>query len=81
MLAAMLPTDRIGFAFSLPPELRTGLLSGFAELTGAYGDFYEGVGGSEDKLLALPPAATARPATEYFNAADLLETTTGEEVE
>jgi hypothetical protein len=81
MLATMLPMDRIGFAFTLPPELRTGLLSGFEELTGAYGDFYEGVGEVEDRVLTLPPVATARPASEYFNAVDLLETTTGEEVE
>jgi Predicted pPIWI-associating nuclease len=81
MLAGMLPTDRIGRAFSLPPELRAGLVTGFKALTGAYGDFYKSFGPSGDELLALPPAATSRPATEYFNAVDLLETTTGEEVD
>ncbi len=81
MLAAMLPADRIGHAFALPLELRTGLVAGFEELTGAYGDFYQSVGEAENRVLALPPVATAGPASEYFNAVDLLETTTDEEVE
>jgi len=81
LLTRILPPDRIGLAFSLSPTLKSGLWSRFEEMTSAYGDFYDEVGESDEKVLALPPAATARPAAEYFNEVDLLEATTSEEVE
>ena len=81
ILTALIPSDAIGRALAVSPNTHGALTARFDRLSAAYGAFYEEVGESEEAVLALPPALSARPAVEYFSAVDLAEATTGAEVD
>src|SRR5207244_2604621 len=81
LLAGRLDMAALGRATGASEEASEKAGKRFGSLTSAYGRFYESASSSEEALLSLPPALTAHPAAEYFNAVDLLETTTGSPVE
>ena len=81
MIASAIPSDTIGRALGVSAEIRSGLLTDFEGLTNSYGRLYEELSRSEQAILSRSPTVTARPAAQYFTAVDLLETTTGPELE
>lgn len=81
MVASIINSDTVGRLLAISADVQNGLLAKFDRLTRSYGLFYEEFTHSEQSILSQPPTVTARPAAQYFAAVDLLESTTGTELE
>jgi len=68
---------QIGRAFSIGRRDYNNVLKLHGRLSSAYDGFYQSVSGSAADVFTMPVDQLVTPASEYFNAVDLLQITTG----
>ncbi|HEY4310186.1 MAG TPA: hypothetical protein VGN12_12115 [Pirellulales bacterium] len=78
LLVSGISTDQIGAALPIGRQQQRQLVNSFSKLGEAHDRFYTGATGSTSTLLSIEPALVAGPATEYLNAADFINATTGQ---
>lgn len=72
---ARLAEDQIAGVLPFSLQARAAIQSSFAGLSSSYRDLFASFERENQKVLSLPPLLTRLPAIEFFNAVDLLSST------
>jgi hypothetical protein len=72
---AVMDFSQIGAGFSVTEEIRASFAGKFEGFTNSYANLFRSFEVPETSLFTLPPGISELPTIEYFNSADLLEST------